>query len=249
MAECILVPGGAGYIGSHTVRYLLQNGYKVVAVDSLINGKAKAIEAANPGATLVVADLADKAALKAVFDEHKPTAVIDFVAFLAVGESQADPNMYMQNNVVNFVNLLDCMKESGCKYVIKSSTSSSYGDPDPSEFPLKEDYQDRYKPEVSALGEGTANFPGGDGKTMAGEEFFNAFIAYYHRCAPPLSPPPCVRTPFHHSGSSFPHLRLASPPGDLSVRAASGSHNSAGASIYADRPELALSAEDQVKLR
>lgn len=200
MAECILVPGGAGYIGSHTVRYLLQNGYKVVAVDSLINGKAKAIEAANPGATLVVADLADKAALKAVFDEHKPTAVIDFVAFLAVGESQADPNMYMQNNVVNFVNLLDCMKESGCKYVIKSSTSSSYGDPDPSEFPLKEDYQDRYKPEVSALGEGTANFPGGDGKTMAGEEFFNAFIAYYH-------------------------------------------------SIYADRPELALSAEDQVKLR
>jgi UDP-glucose 4-epimerase len=177
-AETILVPGGAGYIGSHTVRELVRNGFQVVVVDSLINGKAKAVD---PSATLETVDLADKDALSAVFSKHKPVAVIDFVAFLAVGESQADPNMYMQNNVVNFVNLLDCMVEAGCKYVIKSSTSSSYGDPpDAAEIPLKEDYQTRYKPTESALGSGVANFPGGEGAKLEGEAFFQAFLAYYH---------------------------------------------------------------------
>jgi hypothetical protein len=108
------------------------------------------------------------------------TARADFVAFLAVGESQSDPHMYMQNNVVNFVNLLDAMVSCGCKYVIKSSTSSSYGEPDESEIPLKEDYQTRYRPTESALGLGTANFPGGDGAELAGESLFLKFIAYYH---------------------------------------------------------------------
>ena len=75
----------------------------------------------------------------------------------------------MMNNVVNFVNLLDAMVASGCKYVIKSSTSSSYGEPDESEIPLKEDYQTRYKPTESALGMGTANFPGGDDAELEGE--------------------------------------------------------------------------------
>ena len=176
--QTILVPGGAGYIGSHTVRQLVREGFRVVVVDSLINGKAQAVD---PAATFEQVDLADKEALGAVFAKHKPVAVIDFVAFLAVGESQADPLMYMQNNVVNFVNLLDCMVASGCKFLIKSSTSSSYGDPpDAAEIPLKEDYQSRYKPAESALGKGTANFPGGDDAELEGEAFFKAFLAYYH---------------------------------------------------------------------
>merc|ERR1740130_1936922 len=93
----------------------------------------------------------------------------------------ADPASYMQTNVVNFVNVMDAMKEFGCKNIIKSSTSSTYGDPsDPNEFPLKEDYQDRYCQTIteSALGNGTANYLA-EPKEMEGEEFFQSFLADY----------------------------------------------------------------------
>ena len=73
MPDTILVPGGAGYIGSHTVRHLVKEGYTVVVVDSLINGKAKAVD---PGATLEQVDLADKDALMAIFTKYNPVAVI-----------------------------------------------------------------------------------------------------------------------------------------------------------------------------
>jgi UDP-glucose 4-epimerase len=154
----VMVPGGAGYIGSHTVRSLVAEGYKVVVVDNLCNGNKESVD---PAATFEQCDLGDLPALLDVFARHKPESVIDFAAFLAVGESQADPLSYMQTNVVNFVNVMDAMKAHGCKFIIKSSTSSTYGDPpDPDEFPLKEDYQDRYCRTIaaSALGKGTANF-------------------------------------------------------------------------------------------
>lgn len=174
----VLVPGGAGYIGSHTVRSLVGEGYKVVVIDNLCNGNAESVD---PAATFENVDLADLEAVRQVFKRHKPDAVIDFAAFLAVGESMADPASYMQTNVVNFVNVMDAMKEFGCKNIIKSSTSSTYGDPsDPNEFPLKEDYQDRYCQTIteSALGNGTANYLA-EPKEMEGEEFFQSFLADY----------------------------------------------------------------------
>eukprot|EP01051_Picozoa_sp_SAG22_P007517 SAG22_NODE_532_length_9401_cov_29.999892_3_plen_313_part_00 len=179
----VLVPGGAGYIGSHTVRSLVAEGYKVVVVDNLCNGNAESV---HPSATFEQVDLADLPAVLDVFARHKPDSVIDFAAFLAVGESQADPLSYMQTNVVNFVNVMDAMKEHGCKFIIKSSTSSTYGDPpDPDEFPLKEDYQDRYCKTISAsaLGKGTANYieggAAGTGPELEGEPFFQSFLADY----------------------------------------------------------------------
>ncbi|MFA5926890.1 MAG: UDP-glucose 4-epimerase [Patescibacteria group bacterium] len=172
MSQTILVTGGAGYIGGFTVRQLLDEGYKVVVIDSLENGHREAIDTR---AVLEVINIADSSGVSKVFQQYKPVAVIDFAAYLAVGESMEDPLRYMKNNVENFIGLLDVMVKHGCKYVIKSSTASTYGDPlHESDFPLREDYQATFKPEKSAL------LPGKwDGKDVSGERFFEKIIDYY----------------------------------------------------------------------
>lgn len=172
MNETILVTGGAGYIGSFMVKELLDNDYKVVVLDSLENGHKEAVD---KRAILEVVNLDNKNATDEVLKKYKPHAVIDYAAYLAVGESMEEPEKYMKNNVFNFIRLLDVMKDNGCNYIIKSSTASSYGNPEDKYFPLKEDYQDIYKPTESALLGGKWQ-----NKEVAGEEFFQLIISYYN---------------------------------------------------------------------
>lgn len=170
----ILVTGGAGYIGSHTVKELVKAGFEVVVVDNLSTGHKESIE---NSAALEVCEINDKEKLKSIFLKHKPLAVIDFAAFLAVGESMEKPEKYLENNVENFITLLDTMNEVGCKFIIKSSTASVYGNPlSDDEFPVDEDYTDRFKPEKSYLLPGKWN-----GKDVESEEFFQDFIDAYNK--------------------------------------------------------------------
>lgn len=170
----ILVTGGAGYIGSHTVKELIASGFKVIVIDSLEAGHKEAVD---PKAKLEVADLADKGKIKKIFEKHKPDAVIDFAAYLDVGESMENPKKYFQNNVVNFINLLDVIGEVGCRYLVKSSTAAVYGNPTKgADIPWQESFTDKYKPKKSALLQGIW-----DGKKIVGEEFLQKFIEYYGR--------------------------------------------------------------------
>ena len=123
--KTILVAGGAGYIGSHTVKYLLKNNYKVVVVDNLVYGHKEAVLTEN----FEQIDLADKSALDAVFKKYKIDAVIHFAAYTYVGESVSRPQKYYHNNVVNTLNLLDTMIENNVKNIVFSSTCATYGNP------------------------------------------------------------------------------------------------------------------------
>lgn len=123
--KTILVTGGAGYIGSHTVRYLLQHNYNVVVVDNLVYGHKEAVLTKK----FEQIDLADKPPLDKVFKKYKPDAVIHFAAFTYVGESVANPQKYYWNNVVTTLNLLDTMIENGVKNIVFSSTCATYGNP------------------------------------------------------------------------------------------------------------------------
>jgi UDP-glucose 4-epimerase len=123
-ARPVLVAGGAGYIGSHTVRYFQERGVPVVVLDNLSTGHRSSIEA-----TLVIADLADRAALDRVFAEHKPRAVVHFAAKAYVGESVTDPAKYYRENVVATFNLLEAMRAASCNTIVFSSTCATYGNP------------------------------------------------------------------------------------------------------------------------
>lgn len=123
--KTILVAGGAGYIGSHTVKYLLKNNYNVVVVDNLVYGHAEAVLTPN----FEHIDLSDKEALDKVFKKYKPDAVIHFAAYTYVGESVKEPKKYYHNNVINTINLLDTMLENGVKNIVFSSTCATYGNP------------------------------------------------------------------------------------------------------------------------
>lgn len=168
----ILVTGGAGYIGSITVKEFVNQGYGVVVLDSLEAGSRMAVDSK---AILEVCNLEDKEATDAVFKKHKIDAVIDFAACLAVGESMEYPKKYLKNNVDNFINLLDAMKENNCHYIVKSSTAAVYGNPtSESDIPWKEDFIEEYKPEKSALLEGNW-----DREKVADEKLFSKIIEYY----------------------------------------------------------------------
>lgn len=123
--KTILVTGGAGYIGSHTVKYLLHNNYNVVVVDNLVYGHKEAVLTPN----FEQIDLADKPALDMVFKKYKIDAVIHFAAYTYVGESATQPQKYYWNNVANTLNLLDAMLENGVKNIVFSSTCATYGNP------------------------------------------------------------------------------------------------------------------------
>lgn len=124
--KTILVAGGAGYIGSHTVKYLLKNNYNVVVVDNLVYGHKEAVLTPN----FEQIDLADKASLDNVFKKYKIDAVIHFAAYTYVGESVSNPQKYYWNNVVNTLNLLDSMIENNVKNIVFSSTCATYGNPE-----------------------------------------------------------------------------------------------------------------------
>lgn len=121
----ILVTGGAGYIGSHTVELLQQAGHEVVVLDNLSSGNADAVQC-----ELVAGDLADTELLEKIFNEHQIDAVIHFAGFIIVEESVEHPEKYFQNNVVNGVNLINAMVRSGVKKIIFSSSAAVYGEPE-----------------------------------------------------------------------------------------------------------------------
>ena len=141
---CVLVTGGAGFIGSHTVVELLQNGYQVVIVDDLSNASEKVLdridtivgEDAAERLTFYRADVNDRVALECIFDSNPIDRVIHFAGFKAVGESVVKPIEYYTNNLGNTLTLVDVMREHGCKSIIFSSSATVYGDPD--SLPLTE---------------------------------------------------------------------------------------------------------------
>ncbi|WP_300297321.1 UDP-glucose 4-epimerase GalE [uncultured Intestinimonas sp.] len=138
----ILVTGGAGYIGTHTCVELLQAGYKVVAVDSLVNSSRQAVERAGQIAgepiPFIQADLCDGRAVEEVFRAHPGIrAVIHFAALKAVGESVSKPLEYYQNNLVCTLNVLAAMRRHGVRDLVFSSSATVYGDP--SSVPIRED--------------------------------------------------------------------------------------------------------------
>ena len=125
MPKTILIAGGAGYIGSHTVKYLLKHDYNVIVLDNLVYGHREAVLTKN----FEQVDLADKKAVEEVFKTYKIDAVIHFAAYAYVGESVVNPQKYYWNNVVNTLNLLDVMVENNVKNIVFSSTCATYGNP------------------------------------------------------------------------------------------------------------------------
>jgi len=121
----ILVTGGAGYIGSHTVRLLLEQGHEVAVVDNLSKGYRHNV----PAKILYKLDLADTKALAELMRQTRCQAVIHFAAFIAVGESMREPERYFANNVAGSLSLLSAMVETGVKHIVFSSTAAVYGEP------------------------------------------------------------------------------------------------------------------------
>ena len=135
---CVLVTGGAGFIGSHTVIELLQAGYEVVVVDDLSNSSAVCLDRikqivgdkAAERLTFYEDNVLDRDAMNRIFDEHPVDRVIHFAGFKAVGESVQKPIEYYHNNLENTLALVDVMRAHGCKSIIFSSSATVYGDPD-----------------------------------------------------------------------------------------------------------------------
>ena len=122
----ILVTGGAGYIGSHFVDYLIKSGYYPVIIDNLSRGHRESV---NDNIQFEVIDLLDFTTLNKFIKENKFDAVVHFAAFAYVGESVEIPEVYYQNNVIGSYNLIRACVESGIKNFIFSSTCSIYGNP------------------------------------------------------------------------------------------------------------------------
>jgi len=129
----ILVTGGCGYIGSHTLLELLQAGYGVVVVDNLVNASRTSLQRVEQitgqEIPFVHADVRDRAALKGVFRQHSIAAVIHFAGLKAVGESVAEPIKYWDNNVGGTLVLLEAMAAAGVRRLVFSSSATVYGDP------------------------------------------------------------------------------------------------------------------------
>ena len=121
----ILVTGGAGYIGAHTVRLLLEQGHDVTVVDNLSKGYRHNV----PAKILYKLDIEDTKALAELMRQVRCQAVIHFAAFIAVGESMREPERYFANNVCGSLSLLTAMVETGVKHMVFSSTAAVYGDP------------------------------------------------------------------------------------------------------------------------
>ena len=129
----ILITGGAGYIGSHTLVEVIRAGHQVVVVDSLVNGHAEAIgrvgRLTNTDVQLAVGDIRDKPFLESVFTEFAPDAVIHFAGLKAVGESVENPLAYYDVNVSGSRVLLEVMQSQCCTKIVFSSSATVYGEP------------------------------------------------------------------------------------------------------------------------
>ena len=122
----ILVVGGAGYIGSHMIRLLDQEGHQVVVLDNLSTGHKQAVTAGK----LVVGEMADSDLVEQVLGDHQIDAVMHFAACALVGESVMEPAKYYDNNVVATLSLLDAMRRTNVDKIVFSSTCATYGIPE-----------------------------------------------------------------------------------------------------------------------
>lgn len=129
----IAVLGGAGYIGSHAVKQLVENDYDVIVIDNLLTGHREAI---NEKARFYEGDIRDKSFMREVFSKEKIEGVVHFAASSLVGESVGNPLKYFNNNVFGTQITLEVMQEFGVKNIVFSSTAATYGEPE--EVPIKE---------------------------------------------------------------------------------------------------------------
>ncbi|WP_310331839.1 UDP-glucose 4-epimerase GalE [Roseateles asaccharophilus] len=141
MMTTVLLTGAAGYIASHTWLALQQAGYRVVGVDNFVNSSPHVLERLGELASAPIeferADVCDPAAMDEIFERYRPSAVVHFAAFKAVGESVAQPLAYYRNNLGGLVNTCEAMKRHGCTRIVFSSSATVYGAPET--LPLRED--------------------------------------------------------------------------------------------------------------
>lgn len=138
----ILVTGGTGFIGSHTVVELIKENFEVVILDNLYNSNIEVLDKietiTNIRPKFYKADILDKEALRKIFSENKIEAVIHYAGYKAVGESVEKPILYYENNVTGSLNLYEVMSEFNVKTLVFSSSATVYGDP--AKLPIKEDF-------------------------------------------------------------------------------------------------------------
>jgi UDP-glucose 4-epimerase len=168
----ILVTGGAGYIGSHTLRLLSDRGHQVWAFDNLSLGHRGAV----PVDQLIVGDLKDVDRLDHALIVNRIEAVVHFAAFAAVGESVADPAKYYRNNLINTLNLMDCMRRVGVSRIVFSSSCVTYGTPE--KVPISEDTPQHpinpYGNTKLAIERALADYAAAYGWAYAALRYFNA---------------------------------------------------------------------------
>jgi UDP-glucose 4-epimerase len=134
MSGTVLVTGGAGYIGSHTVRRLARNGYRVAVLDNLSKGHRWAVPEDVP---LIVGDIADTAQVAMTIRQFHVRSIVHFAASSLVGESMIEPRAYYANNVTGTLHLLDAMGATGVDRIVFSSSAAVYGEP--ASVPMDED--------------------------------------------------------------------------------------------------------------
>ena len=164
----ILVTGGTGYIGSHTVVELLNNSKEVIIVDNLCNSSKEVLEKINQitgkSPKFYEADIRDKRAIEKIFHENKIDSVIHFAGLKAVGESVKEPLKYYDNNVYGTNVLLEVMQEFDCKKIIFSSSATVYGTKDTPEY-------------EESMGRGKTTNPYGTTKAVIEEMLENLYIS------------------------------------------------------------------------
>lgn len=138
----ILVTGGTGYIGSHTIVELLNNGYDVIAFDNFYNSKPEVLNRikriTGKDIKFYKADMLNKSEIDVIFDENNIDAVIHFAGLKAVGESCNKPILYYNNNIAGTLNLISSMDEHNVRNIVFSSSATVYGDPEV--VPVREDF-------------------------------------------------------------------------------------------------------------
>ena len=130
----VLVTGGAGYIGSIVSAELLRAGHQVIVYDDLSHGHRRALP---EGAEVIIGEVGEREALRRVFQQHRPEAVMHFAALIEAGESMRFPERYFRNNTASSLTLLECMLQHDCKRLVFSSTAALYGNPE--RTPIQED--------------------------------------------------------------------------------------------------------------
>ena len=139
----VLVTGGTGYIGSHTVVELIEAGHEPVIIDNLVNSSKESLnrveKITGTRPAFYEGDLRDEKLVRDIFAGERPDAVIHFAGLKAVGESTQKPLLYYDNNLISTLVLLNAMKEAGCRNIIFSSSATVYGKPE--SVPIREDFK------------------------------------------------------------------------------------------------------------